>query len=249
MSVYGEGAYSCRECGRVAPPLRSPEQLAAHDWEVRCPRCREPLAPIATDEEKPLCPASIYAINKRDHEEMFLAVGRAYAIPAVALRFFNTYGSRQALTNPYTGVAAIFARHLIAGQAPPIFEDGQQRRDFVHVADVARAVRLSIASPAADHGVFNVGSGYPISVRQVAQTLADALGFRGEIVATDRFRAGDVRHCFPCITRIRERLGYTPSRRFEDGVAELVEWVAAQPEVQAELPDALAQLAARGLAR
>jgi dTDP-L-rhamnose 4-epimerase len=247
MSIYGEGAYACQNCGRVAPRLRAAEQLAEHDWEVRCPSCRSPLTPIATGEEKPLYPTSIYAINKRDHEEMFLAFGRAYGIPAVALRLFNIYGPRQALSNPYTGLAAIFASHMLRGLRPPVFEDGQQLRDFVHVGDVVQALALAIERPEADGEVFNIGTGRPISVLRVGELLAGQLGWDGGLELTSRYRAGDIRHCFANVTRARERLGYQPRVAFEEGVRELAAWVVEQQGRVGAVADATQQLADRGL--
>jgi dTDP-L-rhamnose 4-epimerase len=247
MSIYGEGAYTCDLCGRAAPRLRPPAQLAAGDWEVVCPTCGAPLRPLPTDEDKPLYPTSIYAINKRDHEEMALAFGHAYGLPAVGLRFFNIYGSRQALANPYTGVAAIFSGRMLAGRAPLIYEDGQQQRDFVHVSDIVQGLRLAIDSASADYQVMNVGTGRPISVAEVGQALARELGWSGGFEITGQFRAGDIRHCYADISRIQRLLGYQPKVTFEAGVRELVGWVAGQQA--AATGDAHAQLAARGLVR
>jgi dTDP-L-rhamnose 4-epimerase len=246
MSIYGEGAYACPSCGRVAPHLRTSAQLAEHDWEVRCPTCRASLRPIATGEEKPLYPTSIYAINKRDHEEMFLAFGRTYGIPAVALRFFNIYGPRQALSNPYTGLAAIFASHILRGLRPPVFEDGQQVRDFVHVSDVVQALQLAIERPEADGEVFNVGTGQPISVLQVGELLARELGWRDGLDLTLKYRAGDIRHCFADIGLARRLLGFEPQVRFEDGIAELAEWLKGEIAVDA-VEKATEELSKRGL--
>ncbi len=249
MSIYGEGAYDCPACGRVYPRLRAPKQLASHDWEPRCPTCHAALMPGPTDEDKPLFPTSIYAINKRDHEEMVLAWAAAYGVPAVALRFFNIYGSRQALSNPYTGVAAIFSGRLLHGQPPLIFEDGQQMRDFVHVSDVVHACRLAMEKADADYQVLNVGSGRPLSVLQVARALARELGSEVEPEVTEKFRAGDVRHCFADIRRIGDLLGYHPRVQFEDGLGELVAWVSQQQNVEDSVTEATRQLAARGLTR
>jgi dTDP-L-rhamnose 4-epimerase len=209
------------------------------------------VQPVPTNEEKPLYPTSIYAITKRDHEEMALAFGQAYDVPAVALRFFNIYGSRQALTNPYTGVAAIFSGRMLTGQKPLIYEDGQQLRDFVHVSDIVQACRLAMLNRAADHQVFNVGTGRPISVLEVCQVLAAKLGWTGGYEILNRFRAGDVRHCYADVTRIRSLLGYEPTMRFEDGVHELVDWVAEQHGLSASEPasDAAQELARFGLVR
>jgi dTDP-L-rhamnose 4-epimerase len=249
MSIYGEGAYACDACGRVAPRLRPVEQLAAGDWEMHCPSCGAILRPLPTNEDKPLYPTSIYAINKRDHEEMALAFGHAYELPAVALRFFNIYGSRQALTNPYTGVAAIFSGRMLAGQMPLIYEDGLQQRDFVHVSDIVQACCLAMAKPAADYQVFNVGTGRPVSVLKVGELLAEELGWTQGFEITKKYRAGDIRHCFADISRIRAALGYEPRYRFEDGVRELVAWVRQQQGIQSSSTDADHQLAAFGLVR
>jgi dTDP-L-rhamnose 4-epimerase len=248
MSIYGEGAYTCYRCGRLSPRLRPVEQLKAGDWEPRCPKCGSELRPIATDEDKPLYPTSIYAITKRCHEEMALAFGHAYDLPSVALRFFNIYGSRQALSNPYTGVAAIFSGRILAGHPPMIYEDGNQQRDFVHVSDIVHACCLAMSSPAADYQVFNVGTGQPISVRQVAELVGRELGWRGGFEIVGKYRAGDIRHCFADISRIRAALGYEPRYRFEEGVRELVAWVSQQ---QAGLTDGVAEqhLASYGLVR
>jgi dTDP-L-rhamnose 4-epimerase len=248
MSIYGEGAYACAACGRVAPRLRPTEQLALAHWEVRCPTCGAPLQPVPTDEDKPLYPTSIYAINKRDHEEMALAFGHAYALPAVALRFFNIYGSRQALSNPYTGVAAIFSGRMLGGAAPLVYEDGHQQRDFVHVSDIVQACCLSIASGAADYQVFNVGTGRATSVLQVGEAIARELGWSGGFEIAARFRAGDIRHCFADISKIQRLLGYQPRVTFEDGVRELVAWVGQQ-QAAAPAGDAHGQLEAHGLVR
>ncbi|HLZ31048.1 MAG TPA: NAD-dependent epimerase/dehydratase family protein [Chloroflexota bacterium] len=249
MSIYGEGAYACGTHGQVAPRLRSIEQLDAGQWETRCPTCDAELRPLPTNEDKPLNPTSIYAITKRDHEEMTLAFGHAYALPVVALRFFNIYGSRQALTNPYTGVAAIFSGRILAGQAPVIYEDGGQQRDFVHVSDVVQACSLAMTNAAADYQVLNVGTGRPTSVLQVGEHLARELAWTGGFDIVRKFRAGDIRHCYADITRIQKALDYTPRVRFEDGVRELVAWVRQGAEVAPPIADADQQLAAYRLVR
>jgi dTDP-L-rhamnose 4-epimerase len=225
MSIYGEGAYRVPSTGNVvAPPPRTHEQLAARRWELAMDG--EELTPVATIEEKPLRPASIYAINKRDHEEMFLAVGQALQIPTVALRLFNAYGSRQALSNPYTGVAAIFISRLLNDQPPLVFEDGQQKRDFVHVGDVANAFVTVLESELPVWDVFNVGSGSPIAIAEMASTLARMLG---KSIAPDylgKYRTGDVRHCFADISKIERTFGVRPQRSFDEGMQELISWVS-----------------------
>jgi len=249
MSVYGEGAYLCARHGRVDPPLRAEAQLAARDWEVRCPKCGAALDATATPEDKRLAPASVYAVTKRDQEEMFLSVGTAYRIPTVALRFFNIYGPRQALSNPYTGVAAIFCAQLLNRHAPLVFEDGRQSRDFIHVADIVRACVLATEREEADYQVFNIGTGRSLSVRELASILAGELGWHGEPEVANRYRAGDIRHCFADISRARQLLGFEPCVPFEDGVGELVGWVKTQERVADSVRSAADELAKRGLAR
>jgi dTDP-L-rhamnose 4-epimerase len=246
MSIYGEGAYDCPACGRVYPSLRPDAQLAARDWEMRCPSCDRPVEARPTDELKPLAPTSIYAVTKRDHEEMFLAVGRAYHLPTVALRYFNVYGPRQALSNPYTGVAAIFSSRLLNGRSPLVFEDGAQTRDFTHVRDIVQANLLAMESSAGDYEVFNVGTGVPTSVQRVAELLAAHLGVDVPTEIVHQFRAGDIRHCYADVGKIGRVLGYRPSVAFEDGLDDLVAWARDQrPEDGVER--ARQELAAKSL--
>jgi dTDP-L-rhamnose 4-epimerase len=228
MSIYGEGKYWCASCGEIAPPPRSSDQLKRKSWETRCVNCKSDLTPVPTDESKAGQSTSIYALSKKDQEEMCLLFGRVYDLPVVALRFFNIYGARQALSNPYTGVAAIFASRLMNGRPPLVFEDGKQMRDFVSVRDVVHACLLAMEHNQADGAAVNIGSGIPVSIREVADTLARALGtnIRGEI--TGKYRAGDIRHCFADISRAKELLGYQPRVTFEQGMQELVEWLHSQ---------------------
>jgi len=246
MSIYGEGR-SVRPDG-VAPLTRrrSVEQLYQHDWELRDPDGTE-LSPRPTDEEKELDPTSIYALNKADQERMVLQVGGAYDIPGVALRFFNIFGPRQALSNPYTGVVAIFSARLLNGNSPLIFEDGRQSRDFVSVHDVVRSLILAAERESAIGGAFNVGSGRSVSVNDVARTLAGVLGVDMEPEVTGRYRVGDIRHCFADITRAREKLGYEPTVTLEEGMKELVQWLREQDRPDDGVGRHAADLAARGL--
>ncbi len=246
MSIYGEGKYQCVAHGEVYPRLRSDEQLAARDWEMHCPLCGEPVQPLPTNEEKPLYPTSIYAITKKDQEEMCLTIGRAYGVPTVALRYFNTYGPRQALSNPYTGAAAIFSARLLNGNPPMVFEDGLQSRDFTHVSDVVQANLLALEREEMDDGAFNVGTGRALTILDMAQALTEHLNgaVRPEIV--HQFRAGDIRHCFADIGRIAA-VGYRPRVRFEDGMAGLVEWVRQQQDAQDRVEMATRELAQRRL--
>ena len=248
MSIYGEGEYVCREHGSVAPGPRGEEQLVARTWEVACPICRSELRGVGTREDKELIPTSIYAITKRDHEEMCLVTGAAYGIPTVALRFFNVYGPGQALSNPYTGVAAIFASRLLNGRPPVIFEDGAQSRDFTHVSDIVSGILLALHSGAAPGHAINLGTGRPTTVAEVAQALSSGMGLDIEPVRNGQYRAGDIRHCFADATRAQELLGFEAKVEFGAGTAELAEWLRDQEAVD-RVDDATRELAARGLTR
>jgi dTDP-L-rhamnose 4-epimerase len=248
MSIYGEGEYECPEHGRIAPTPRPEEQLLARQWAVACPHCGEPMSPTGTRESKPLIPTSIYAINKRDHEEMSLVTGAAYGIPTVALRFFNIYGPGQALSNPYTGVAAIFASRLLNGNAPVIFEDGHQRRDFIHVSDIVRGILLALDSEDAVGQAINLGTGRPTSVLDIARVLAEGLEMPIAPVLKQQYRAGDIRDCYADPTRAEELLGFRAQLSLEDGMADLLAWLVGQEAVD-RVDDATSELAARGLAR
>jgi dTDP-L-rhamnose 4-epimerase len=249
MSIYGEGLYRCPADGiEVAPAPRAEEQLARRDWEPACPACGAALEPLPTPESKPLQPTSIYAIGKRDHEEMFLTWGRAYGVPTTALRFFNVYGPRQALSNPYTGVGAIFASRLLNGRPPVIFEDGGQSRDFIHVSDLVAGIEAALDPGRADGGALNLGTGRGVSVLEVAAVLSQGLGVEIEPEILGDYRAGDIRHCFSSIELARQQLDFEPRVRFEEGMRELSGWLAGQSAVD-HVDEATAALRARGLAR
>jgi len=246
MSIYGEGQYVCPQCGPVSPPLRTVVPRGRNDWDIHCTACGSILEPRPTPETRQLNPTSIYAVTKRDHEEAFLAVGSAYRVPTVALRFFNIYGPLQALSNPYTGVAAIFCNRLINRQPPIIFEDGRQCRDFVHISDIVQACVLSLTNPGADYQVFNVGTGRPTSVLQLARLLGEHLKINLEPKVLNRFRAGDVRYCYADISKIETVLGYKPRMSFEQGVPDLISWVAQQRHKDS-VPGAMGELKSLGL--
>ncbi len=247
MSIYGEGEYVDAD-GQVAHPFLRPEaQLEARKWELLDEQGR-PLKPVGTRESKPLVPTSVYAVTKRDHEELFLSVGNAYRIPTVALRYFNVYGSRQALSNPYTGVAAIFSARLMNGNRPLVNEDGLQSRDFIHVSDIVRGNLLAMKCDADGGRVFNLGTGRATSVLRIAELLAERLGVDIQPEIVKRFRAGDIRHCFADIEHTRTSLGFEPQVRLEDGIDEVIEFVRLQnPEDSVE--QAAQELEKRGLVR
>ena len=248
MSIYGEGQYRCKECGEAAfPPVRSVAQLKEGLWDLKCVHCSGLLAPSPTNENKPSEINSIYALSKRDQEELCLIYGRTYGIPVTALRFFNIYGTRQALSNPYTGVAAIFASRLINGQAPLVFEDGEQMRDFVSVHDIVRANMLAMERVESNNEVINIGCGTPITIRRVAEILAAALG-KSELapVITQKYRAGDIRHCYADLSRARKLLGYEPQVTHEEGFRELAAWLAGQ-DAEDHAETMMRELSAYGL--
>ncbi len=246
MSTYGEGAYDCQACGRVAPPLRTEEQMAKGDFEVYCPECGKPARAVPTPESKLQEINSYYALAKKDQEDMVMLFGRTYGLPVVAFRRFNVFGPRQSLSNPYTGVAAIFLSRLLNDHRPTVFEDGLQSRDFISVHDIVRANILAMENPKADGRIYNVGAGRQVSVLEIARTLSDLLGKEIEPEIVGRFRKGDVRHCFADISRIREDLGFEPRVSLEDGFRELIEW-SASAEARDYGDRATAELREKGL--
>lgn len=227
MSIYGEGAYECEDCGVVYPKLRPTEQLKLRNWDILCPDCGKNLIPKATSEEKPLYPTSIYAITKRDQEEMCLVTGKAYGIPTVALRYFNVYGPRQSLNNPYTGVAAIFSSRIKNNNPPIIFEDGLQSRDFIDVNDIVEANILVMKKESANYKALNVGTGIPTNILEIAEILSKLYGKNIKPKIVNKYRTGDIRHCYADISKIR-KIGFEPKVKFENGMKELVEWGRVQ---------------------
>ncbi|HEY8548672.1 MAG TPA: NAD-dependent epimerase/dehydratase family protein [Vicinamibacterales bacterium] len=247
MSLYGEGRYRGLDGTVVDDASRTPEQLRRGQWDP-VDGDGAPLVPVPTPESKAPRLASVYALGKFDQEQLALMLGQAYGIPTVALRFFNVYGPRQALSNPYTGVLAIFAARLLNGAPPLIFEDGLQQRDFVSVRDVARACRLALEEPperVSGHA-FNVGSGEAWRVSSVAGLLSRALGVSIEPEITGQSRVGDIRHCFADLTQAREGLGYEPSVPLADGIVELAAWLVEQRAID-RVATARAELDRRGL--
>jgi dTDP-L-rhamnose 4-epimerase len=240
MSVYGEGAYE-----PVPPVDRTREQLERRDWEPRG-RNGEDLTAVPTPETKEPALASVYALTKFDQERLCLLFGSSYSVPTIALRIFNTYGPRQALSNPYTGVLAIFASRLLNDKPPVVYEDGEQLRDFVHVSDVARAFRLALERDEADGRAVNVASGGSITVTEVAEALARVLEKDIAPEIPGIYRAGDIRHCFADLTLARELLGFEPEADRDEALAELAQWLETQPATD-RFDRAAAELAERGL--
>lgn len=246
MSIYGEGLYTSSQ-GKVYQSVeRNLKNLKKGQWELTNDD-NIILKPIPTPESKIPSLASVYALSKYDQEKLCLMIGRAYNIPTVAMRFFNVYGTRQALSNPYTGVLAIFASRLLNDNAPLIFEDGLQKRDFVSVHDVARACRLAMETASAEYEVFNVGSGNSYTVLEIAEKLKTILG-KDHIQpeTTGKYRVGDIRHCFSDISKAKEILGFEPQVTLDEGLEELASWLKLQVAVD-NVDHAKAELASRGL--
>src|SRR4051812_40214595 len=246
MSIYGEGLYADRDGELVQNAERKARTSEAEAWD---PTDDEgyALTPVATPEWKQPSLASIYALGKYVQERQTLIMTQAYGMEGTCLRLFNVYGPGQALSNPYTGVLAIFSSRLSNGQRPLVFEDGEQRRDFVHVGDVARAFAEALVHPDANGEVFNIGSGIDRSVNDVARSIARALGrtdLEPEIV--EKSRVGDIRHCFCDGTKAHETLGFRAYKDFDEGLAELAEWVAGQ-QAHDRVDQARAELEAKGL--
>jgi dTDP-L-rhamnose 4-epimerase len=220
-AVYGEGAYRCEECGLVAPSPRSADQLQCGEWGIKCPDCGHSVRPIPTAEDKPLDPGSIYAVSKMNQEQACLVVGQAYDLQVVALRYFNVYGPRQSLRNPYTGVIATFITRLMNGKPPEVYEDGRESRDFVHVSDVVQATLLAMQKEEANGQILNVGSGKRLSLLEIAEIVAAEYGGSKPII-TGKFRVGDIRHCYANLTRSQQILGYKPEVTFEEGIRDII---------------------------
>jgi dTDP-L-rhamnose 4-epimerase len=246
MSIYGEGLYRDVDGEQVEDAERRPRAANDGSWDP-VDRHGRPLQPVATPEWKRPSLASIYALGKYVQERQTLIMTRAYGMEGACLRLFNVYGPGQALSNPYTGVLAIFASRILNGQPPMIFEDGEQRRDFVHVSDVARAFADALVSPNADGEVFNIGSGHDRSVSDIARDLARAMG-RDDIEPqiAGKSRTGDIRHCFCDGSKAAGALDFTATKDFTEGLAELAEWVASQT-ADDRVDEARAELEQRGL--
>ncbi len=248
MSAYGEGKYMCDKCGPISPSTRSVEQMQHGDWELKC-SCGQTVKPIPTDEEKPLRCESVYAISKKVTEEYALVVGNAYDIPTVALRYFNVYGPRQALSNPYTGLLAIVASRVLNKQPPIIFEDGGQIRDFINVRDVARANLAALRWQGKGTVAVNVGTGKTRNVIQVASTVRDGLGQSMDLEVTGQFRAGDIRHCYSDPSMAKEILGFEAEIPFEQGIVPFLDWASEEEGVLDLAGQCLGELKSKGLVK
>lgn len=245
MSIYGEGRYRTKQGSICETAAREIEDLRKGRWEPMG-FSGESLSPVPTPESKPPSIASVYALTKYDQEKMCLVAGRAYNIPTVAMRFFNVYGPRQASSNPYTGVLAIFSARFLNGKAPLIYEDGLQQRDFVNVRDVAYACSLALECPAAAYSSFNVGSGQSYSILEIAERMGKVFGKKIAPEVIGKYRVGDIRHCFADISLARKALGYEPRVTLEEGIVELAGWLEGRVALD-KVAEASRELAGRGL--
>jgi dTDP-L-rhamnose 4-epimerase len=248
IGVYGEGAYECAVHGAVAPTIRSERQLAMRDWEQRCSQCSAHVKSVPTPEDKTLYRDNIYSMTKYHQEEMVLLIGKTYGIPSVAPRFFNVYGPRQSLSNPYAGVAAIWLSRLLNGKQPIVFEDGGQLRDFVSIHDVVDCLVLMLEKPGADYLPVNIGSGETVTILDIAKLLGRLLGSSIEPQITQSGRKFDIRHNTADISRARQALGFAPKVSLEQGFTELIDWAKTTPDVAVDFFDkALQELQEKGL--
>ncbi|EIJ36866.1 NAD-dependent epimerase/dehydratase family protein [Thiothrix nivea] len=249
-SIYGEGAYVCPSCSpdkRVYPDGRSMDQLAAHRWEHECATCGANLMPVPTKETDPAKPASIYAATKYAQEDLVRVACASLGMDYAILRLQNVYGEGQSLKNPYTGILSIFSTRIRCGQHLPIFEDGLETRDFVHVEDVANAFLAAVQMSGSINQVINVGAGSKTSVTEIAGHLSDALDGERNLQVTAEYRLGDIRHNYADITRLQTVLGYVPQVGLAEGVQRFADWARQQPLPQDLLDKANAELRARKL--
>jgi len=230
-TVYGEGRSLCNTCGVIFPKLRLIDQLKNNDWELNCPKCGSKVKPILTDENTPCNPSSIYALSKQAQEKIGLMIGNTYGIDITILRLFLVYGTRQSPSNPYTGVCSIFSTRTLYGTPPIIFEDGQQSRDFVNVNDVCQALTLAMEKNTANGEIFNVGTGIPITIKEVADVITEKINPELKPIYNQQYRIGDIRHCVADISKIKNKLGYLPKITFKEGIDDLINWVKAQKDI------------------
>ena len=227
-TTYGEGLYSCDTCGTFHPQIRTSKQIEEHGFEPICPRCKKPGKPIPTPETTELNCNSVYALTKKTQEELAMFLGKLYNFPVVLLKCFNVFGPRQSLSNPYTGVSAIFMSRVKNGNPPSIYEDGLQTRDFIYVGDVVRANLLAMEKPEADFQIFNIGSESPVTIKALAEEICRLYGKPPEYEVNNKFRKGDIRHCIADISKIKKLLGWQPQISFKKGLEEIHKWAQTQ---------------------
>ncbi len=231
QAIYGEGKYQCQQHGVQYPSIRSVEQMNNGQWEQACPHCDRLLTPLPADEDTTIDSTTPYAISKYSQERLLCSWGALHGIPTTALRYSVTFGPRQSIFNPYTGVVAIFSTRILNDLPPVVYEDGQQQRDFIYVGDVARANVHCLESPATDGQVYNVGTGRPTRVTDLVQTLADCYGRDVQPLLRGEFRPGEVRHLFSDSSRLRAT-GWTPNTSVAEGVRAYVDWISTQGDIK-----------------
>ncbi len=247
MTGYGEGNYECSKDGIVRPSLRETKQLEKKDWNLYCPKCGQQVKPVPTDETALDFPNSIYGFSKKAQQDMSLIIGKLYNIPVAVLRGFNIYGPRQSLSNPYTGVTAIFISRLKNNLEAVVYEDGLQTRDFVSVHDVVNAFILALESEKANYQTFNIGSGKCTTILKIGETISRLLGKKNLVRVNKDFRKNDIRHCFADISKAKKLLGWEPKISLEKGLAELIEWSSTE-KAEDKFQDAQKKLQEKGLA-
>ena len=247
QAVYSEGAANCPEHGLVFPAVRPVEQLRTGDWTVHCPLCARPTTSVPTPEEAPVGGETVYGLTKVDQEKLVLLWGKQVGVPTVALRYSCTFGPRQSIFNPYTGVIAIFCTRLLNGLPPVLYEDGEQTRDFSFVEDIARANLLAAEHDALDGLPVNVGSGKGAPIREVAEQISEALGIRIAPEINGEFRPGEMRHLTSGTQRIRDAVGYAPQTDLLTGVGKYLEWIRTQADVKDYFSEAAQLLKTKGI--
>lgn len=246
-AVYGEGKYRCNEHGFVFPSSRSANDMESGDFSVHCPVCRVPAELVATDEETPVRPSSVYGVTKLTQEQLVLTVGKALGISAIAFRYQNVYGPGQSLSNPYTGILSIFSTRIRNKSGINIFEDGKESRDFVYIDDIVSATARAVEYEHRIVDVFNVGAGVATDVLTIADTLQRLLGETVPTKVSGQFRVGDIRHNYADLTKVREVLGFEPTVSIEEGLARFVDWVKSEQIQVDRYEQSLAELKSKGL--
>ncbi|WHY00003.1 SDR family NAD(P)-dependent oxidoreductase [Neobacillus sp. DY30] len=246
-AIYGEGMYHCTEHGTVYPVERTEADMSKGDFEVKCPICNRDVEVMATTEETKIHPTSVYGITKQVQEQMCMVVGKSLNIPVVGYRYQNVYGPGQSLKNPYTGILSIFSTIIKNNNNINIFEDGLESRDFVFIDDIVDATILGIEKEEANFESFNVGTGVPTTVIEVANVLKEKYQSDTEIQISGNFRLGDIRHNFADLTKIKEKLGFTPKVSFEEGISKFVDWVNQQEVVEDRYQKSIEEMKKKGL--
>jgi dTDP-L-rhamnose 4-epimerase len=224
VAIYGESVYICEKCDIKKSEFRSKDQLAKKQWELICPKCGREMKALNVPEDKEPYLNNLYSLTKYDQEKICLLVGKKYGIPVSVLRYFNVYGPRQSVVNPYSGVVTKFVDNILAGKQIKVFEDGEQSRDFINVKDIVRANIMAMESSKADFESFNVGTGHRTTIKEIAETLIEIMGIDAKLIITNNYRPGDVRHCTADITKITNALGFKPEIGLREGLKEVVDW-------------------------